>query len=213
MAGDDVDILERSWRGAWRAIGAAGDGAPVGDALLAAYREPQRHYHTLQHLRECIERCNACRDLAARPAEVEIALWFHDAVYDVHRNDNERRSADWARAALAGAGVAADVVARAESLVMATRHGSATPESADEELLVDIDLAILGADGDRFAEYDAQIRREYAHVAEAEFRARRGAVLAAFLARDRIYRTAGLRAELEARARTNLALAMAGNVG
>jgi predicted metal-dependent HD superfamily phosphohydrolase len=183
----------------------------VRDALLAAYREPQRSYHTLQHLRECVERFAACRDLAARPAEVEIALWFHDAVDDVRRHDNERRSADWARAALAGA--AADVIARVDALVMATRHARATAGSADEELLVDIDLAILGADGARFAEYEAQIRREYAHVADAEFRARRSAVLAAFLARDPIYRTARLRAELEARARANLALAIAGNVG
>jgi predicted metal-dependent HD superfamily phosphohydrolase len=179
----------------------------VRDALLAAYREPQRSYHTLQHLRECVERFAACRDLAARPAEVEIALWFHDAVDDVRRHDNERRlGARRARAA-------ADVIARVDALVTATRHARATAGSADEELLVDIDLAILGADGARFAEYEAQIRREYAHVADAEFRARRSAVLAAFLARDPIYRTARLRAELEARARANLALAIAGNVG
>lgn len=205
------DLLARSWQRAWAALGATGDGAAVRDALLAAYREPARHYHTLQHLRECIERFAACRDLAARPGEVEIALWFHDAVYDVRRHDNERRSADRARAALAGS--AADVVARVDALVMATRHGAATPAGSDEELLVDIDLAILAAEPARFAEYEAQIRREYAHVAEARFRARRGAVLAGFLARDPIYRTARLRAELEARARTNLALAIAGNVG
>jgi len=212
MASDDVDVFARSWQRAWRALGAAGDGAAVRDALLASYREPQRSYHTLQHLRECIDRFAACIDLARHPGEVEIALWFHDAVYDVHRHDNERRSADWARDTLAGAG-AATAIARVDALVMATRHATATPGSADEELLVDIDLAILGADAARFAEYAAQIRREYAHVADAEFRARRSAVLAAFLARDPIYRTARLRTELEARARTNLALASAGNVG
>nr|HET7859987.1 N-methyl-D-aspartate receptor NMDAR2C subunit [Caldimonas sp.] len=213
MAGTDADVLERSWQRAWRALGAAGDGAAVRDALLAAYREPQRHYHTLRHLHECIERFDACRDLAARPAEVEIALWFHDAVHDVRHDDNERRSADRACAALTAAGVTGDAVARVDSLVMATRHASATPGGADEELLVDIDLAILGATPARFAEYEAQIRREYAHVAEAAFRARRSAVLAAFIAREPIYRTPRLRAELETRARTNLALAIAANVG
>ena len=211
MAGDDV--LERSWQRAWPALAAAGDGSAVRDALLAAYREPDRHYHTLQHLHECIECLAACGDLAQRPAEVEIALWFHDAVHDVHRDDNERRSADRARAALAAAGVSADVVARIDALVMATRHATATPTAADEQLLVDIDLAILGADTARFAEYETQIRREYAHVPAAEFRARRSAVLASFLARDPIYRTARLRDALEARARTNLALAIAQNVG
>ena len=212
MASDDSHVLERSWRRAWRALGAAGDGTEVRDALLAAHREPGRSYHTLQHLRECIARFETCSDLAARPAEVEAALWFHDAVYDVHRSDNERRSADWARAALAEAGVAADVAARVGALVMATQHATASPGVGDEALLVDIDVAILGADEARFAEYERQIRREYAHVPDAGFRARRSAVLAAFLARDPLYRTPRLRDALEARARANLALAIAGDV-
>jgi len=199
-------------RRAWRALGAADDGNGVRDALLAAHREPQRSYHTLQHLRDCIERFERCSDLAARPSEVEIALWFHDAVYDVHRDDNERRSADWAHRALAAAGVAAEAAARVDALVMATRHAVATPAGGDEELLVDIDLAILGADPARFAEYQRQIRREYAHVPDADFAARRRAVVAGFLARDAIYRTPRLHAELEARARQNLALAIAGDV-
>lgn len=212
MTNDEDGVFERSWRGAWRALGGGGDGGTVRDALLAAYRGPQRSYHTLQHLRECIERFATCRDLAIRPGEVEIALWFHDAVYDVRRHDNERRSADWACAALAGAGVADDAVARVEALVMATAHSAAAPVGADQELLVDIDLAILAADATRFAEYERQIRREYAHVADAEFRTRRRAILAALLARDPIYRTPRLRAELEARARANLTLAIAGDV-
>jgi predicted metal-dependent HD superfamily phosphohydrolase len=95
---------------------------------------------------------------------------------------------------------------------MATRHATATPATGDEALLVDLDLAILGAERARFAEYGRQIRSEYAHVPAAEFRAKRSAVLAAFLARDPIYRTPRLRAELETRARKNLALAIAGNV-
>ena len=203
--------LQRSWRRAWHGIGAGDDGAAVCATLLAAYREPARSYHTLQHLHECIERFEACSDLAARPAEVEAALWFHDAVYDVLRSDNERRSADWARAAALASGVPADVAERLDALVMATRH-AAPPTGGDAELLVDIDLAILGADADRFAEYERQIRREYAHVAAPAFSARRREILAAFLGRERIYATPRLYAELEQRARANLSLALAGNV-
>ena len=203
--------LQRSWSRAWRGIGARDDGAGVRDALLAAYGEPQRHYHSLQHLHECIERFDAWSDLAARPAEVETALWFHDAIYFAARRDNERRSADWAREAAAASGVAADVAGRIGALVMATRH-AAPPAAGDEQLLVDIDLAILAAEPARFAEYERQIRSEYAHVAEAEFRAKRRAILAGFLARDPIYGTPRVRAELEQRARANLSLAGAGDV-
>ncbi|HEY2187344.1 MAG TPA: N-methyl-D-aspartate receptor NMDAR2C subunit, partial [Caldimonas sp.] len=165
-----------------------------------------------QHLHECLDRFEACRDLALRPAEVEVALWFHDAIYDVRRADNERRSADWARDAVLTSGATRDTAERIEALVMTTRHATATPATTDAQLLVDIDLAILGADPERFAEYERQIRREYAHVAEAAFRARRRAILAAFLARERIYGTPRLHDELEHRARANLSLAIAGNV-
>jgi predicted metal-dependent HD superfamily phosphohydrolase len=86
---------------------------------------------------------------------------------------------------------------------MATRH-AALPETLDEELLVDIDLAILGAPQERFAQYEAQVRAEYAWVDDAVFRGRRRDVLTGFLARPTIYATAHFRALLEAAARTNL---------
>ncbi|MGZ8260769.1 MAG: HD domain-containing protein [Caldimonas sp.] len=202
--------LIRSWSRAWRGIGAADDGAGVRDALLRAYAEPERSYHTLQHLHECVDRFGACIDLAEHAAEVETALWFHDAVYDVHRSDNERRSADRARQAAIAAGAPADTAARIDALVMATCHQT-VPVGADAELVVDIDLAILGADPGRFAEYERQIRSEYAHVAETVFTAKRRAILAGFLARARIYATPRLHAELEAAARTNLSRAVAGS--
>jgi len=204
--------LQRSWKRAWQGLGAGDDGASVSAALLAAYDEPQRSYHTLQHLHECIDRFETSTDLTVRPAEIEIALWFHDAVYDVFRADNERRSAEWARDATVASGVPAEVAERIAALVLATKHSTAMPASVDEQLLVDIDLAILGADRKRFAEYERQIRREYAHVPEPVFQAKRRALLAGFMARERLYGTPRLHDELEERARANLSLAIAGNV-
>jgi predicted metal-dependent HD superfamily phosphohydrolase len=142
--------------------------------------------------------------LAPHPAEVEMALWFHDAIYDVHRHDNEEQSAQWAREALEAAGVAAEVAARIEQLVLATQH-TAIPHGADACLLVDIDLGILGAEKARFAEYERQIRAEYAHVPEPLFSQRRRAILRSFLERPAIYGTEPFRAALEERARCNLA--------
>jgi predicted metal-dependent HD superfamily phosphohydrolase len=204
--------LQRSWKRAWQGLGAGDDGASVSAALLAAYDEPQRSYHTLQHLHECIDRFETSTDLTVRPAEIEIALWFHDAVYDVFRADNERRSAEWARDATVASGVPAEVAERIAALVLATKHSTAMPASVDEQLLVDIDLAILGANRKRFAEYERQIRREYAHVPEPVFQAKRRALLAGFMARERLYGTPRLHDELEERARANLSLAIAGNV-
>nr|WP_315464753.1 N-methyl-D-aspartate receptor NMDAR2C subunit [uncultured Rhodoferax sp.] len=201
--------LKPLFASAWHDAGVRTDGTALCDALLAAYAEPQRHYHSTQHLAECLHGFEAVRHLAQRPAEVALALWFHDAVYDVQRHDNEARSAAWARQALSTAGVQAEVAARVFDLVMATCHTSA-PATGDAQLLVDIDLSILGADAQRFAQYEQQIRKEYAFVPEDLFRTKRKEVLQSFANRPRIYSTDNFHALLEARARANLAEAVHG---
>jgi len=196
---------EEGWIAAWRALGLV---APTGlhAQLLTAWSEPQRHYHTLQHLGECLALAEVLREQMARPAEVIIALWFHDAVYDVRAHDNEAQSAQWAERALLGAGAAADVRKRIIDLIMATCHGAldAPPSSPDVALLLDIDLAILGAPEPRFAEYEAQICAEYSWVPLDVFAAKRPEVLRGFLARERIYAMDTMHARFEAQARRNL---------
>lgn len=198
-----MSVTLKSWQETWAALGAQGNQQTLFNQLIAAYSEPHRHYHTLQHLRECLHYLEAAEHLAARPAEVALALWFHDAVYDVRRQDNEERSADWARQSMERAGIDAAIVARVHALIMATRHHH-PGDDPDAQLLVDVDLAILGAPAERFDESDAQIRREYAHVPEAEFRQGRCRVLRSFMDRTRLYVTDAFRDALEPRARDNL---------
>ncbi|WP_277373999.1 N-methyl-D-aspartate receptor NMDAR2C subunit [Pseudomonas sp. AA-38] len=198
-----MNLLTSSWAHAWSDLGLQ---PPPGlfEQLVRAYEEPQRHYHSLQHLSECLGHFEQARHLAQQPGEVAIALWFHDAIYDVRGKDNERRSADWAIETLAAAQADQATLARVEQLIMATRH-DATPSAADEQLLVDIDLAILGAAPERFAEYDAQVRAEYAWVPGWVYRMKRRSVLKGFLARPRLYNTQHFRQRYEAQARINLA--------
>ncbi|MES2533764.1 MAG: N-methyl-D-aspartate receptor NMDAR2C subunit [Pseudomonadota bacterium] len=193
---------DTSWADAWSALGATPAPA-LRDQLQASYAEPQRHYHTLQHLGECLAWFEREHTQAAHPAEVLLALWFHDAIYDVHAHDNEARSADWARDALRAGGASAEAADRVQSLVMATRH-DALPEGPDAELLIDIDLAILGADAERFDEYERQVGVEYGFVPDAVRRPRRRAILQRFLDRPAIYATPGMHARLEGSARSNL---------
>jgi predicted metal-dependent HD superfamily phosphohydrolase len=148
--------------------------------LVVRYREPHRRYHTLQHLEECFARFDEIRALAPHPREVELAIWFHDAIYDPRRSDNEARSADWARS-IAGE--------RVYELVMATRH-EAVPQSADAKVLVDVDLWILGAPQERFEEYEAQVREEYGWVPALAYEGKRRQLLESFAARPTIYNTA-----------------------
>ena len=170
------------------------------DALIARYREPHRRYHTLQHLEECFAAFDEFAHFAERAADVELAVWFHDAIYDTRRNDNEQRSADLAQSATGSA--------RVHRLIMATRH-EAVAHEADEKLLVDIDLWILGSPTQRFDEYEQQVREEYGWVPGPIYRRTRRKLLEALGARPTIYSTDRFVQRYEARARANLARSLA----
>jgi predicted metal-dependent HD superfamily phosphohydrolase len=195
--------LREQWMATWRGLGAL---APAGvyEDLIARYTEPHRHYHTARHLEECFAELANVRAEAERPAEVELALWFHDAIYEPKRHDNEERSAEWARRVAVDAGLDASVADRVAALVMATRH-NALPDGADARVLVDVDLAILGAAEERFDEYERGVRQEYAWVPAIVFRRERRKLLERILARPRIFQTRHLSETREQRARDNLA--------
>lgn len=194
------------WHDTWRLLGAQPPAREL-QTLLAAWDEPQRHYHDQRHLAECLAHWAAWRSQAEHPGELGLATWYHDAVYDPQAKDNERRSADWAVRTLRAAGLGDAVAQRVDALVMATCH-AAPARSADERLLSDIDLAVLGAPPARFADYDRAIRHEYAWVPEALYREKRREVLQQFLQRPRIYQTPPAFQALEAQARANLAAAV-----
>jgi predicted metal-dependent HD superfamily phosphohydrolase len=178
------------------------------ESLLGEYGASDRFYHTRRHLAECLDLFEEAVGLASRPGEVALALWFHDAVYDTRRSDNESKSADWAERVLLKAGGGRESATRVRELIMATRHAE-IPAPGDPSLIVDIDLAILGAPPTRFEEYEIQIHREYHWVPELVFRPTRARILQGFLERDRIYSTAPFAARFEAAARANLLRALA----
>lgn len=179
--------------------------------LISAYSEPHRAYHTLQHIRECLELLDWVNE--SGPIEdrnlIEAALWFHDVVYNPQQNDNELKSAEWARTALKASGLDEIKCAKIYRLILATEHPH-SPESVAEQWMIDIDLAILGSDSARFVEYELQIRTEYNWVPLDEYRQKRRAVLNSFLAQPEIYSTALFRHRFEEQARANLRTACNG---
>ena len=165
------------------------------ERLLARYAEPHRRYHSQQHLHECLVHLRPALHLTEHPGEVEIALWFHDAIYELKARRTTRRKARSGQRALWRQRGFRPTCERVVALVMATRH-AASPTAPDAQLLVDADLAILGATPERFAEYERQIREEYAWVPGWIFRRKRRAVLRQFLEREPLYATAHFRERL-----------------
>lgn len=205
---EDLAFLEADWASCWTALAPGQDGRSLCLKLCQAYGETQRHYHTLQHLAECLRLAQEWAPAMAHPAEVQVALWFHDAVYEIPGRDNEGQSAQWAREALTAAGVHEHAIGRITQHIQATRHDGVAA-SQDAACVVDIDLAILGASPERFAQYEQQIRQEYRWVPDLVFQPKRREVLHGFLARPRIYTQPQAFDRFEARARANLAQALA----
>jgi predicted metal-dependent HD superfamily phosphohydrolase len=186
---------------------------PVREELVSAYTAPDRHYHDLGHIEALLGLANACADAIADRDAFEAAIWFHDAIYDTRRHDNEERSAALAVARLAGT-TGEGRIARIAAMIRATAS-HAMPDFADTAagrdcaLFLDVDLAILGSPAADFDAYEAAVRREYDWVTEPQWNLGRRAVLVGFLTRPAIYATARFRASHEAAARRNLARAIA----
>jgi len=191
------------WAQLWPAATPAAALADGFQQLAARYAEPHRHYHNQSHIADCLAGFDRVKGQVSEPPAVELAIWFHDAVYDPRAADNEERSAalaqHWLPALHASRGLA-DAVGQ---LVLATKQhdGSLHP---DAPWLVDVDLSILGQPPERFGEYERQIREEYAWVDATVFAVKRAEILQRFLARPRIYQTDFFQQALETQARINL---------
>jgi predicted metal-dependent HD superfamily phosphohydrolase len=178
------------------------------DALCAAYAEKHRHYHTAQHIDDCLSKLDLAKHLAQAPEEIEIALWFHDAIYDPYKSGNEETSAEWACELLTSNGVAHAKVERVREHILATRH-QVIAIDPDAQLLVDIDLSILGASEADYAVFEKNVREEYKWVPSIVFRKKRAEILQSFLDRPQIYSTEYFRDRYETSARNNLVAAIA----
>ena len=203
--------LGRVWR---RLVGVdtgrAGDAAL--DELLARHRQPHRRYHTATHVMWVLRHID---DLAADSTPVDLdavraAALFHDAVYDPRSPTNEHDSAVLARRVLADCGWEAARVERVAALIELTAgHDPAGDTDLGADILLDADLAILGAEPADYRAYVTGVRVEYAHVDDDGWRTGRAAVLRSFLDRPAIYRTASMQAARERRARANLSAELA----
>ncbi len=172
------------------------------DELIAAYGEKHRFYHTLTHLEHCLKELDEYQG-DENKAIVELALWFHDAIYRPLSGDNEEQSAQWAKRFLQQQGASEALQQTVYALIMATTHQS-PPVTPEEKLLIDIDLSILGADKSSFTRFEKNVRREFKRVPGIVYKSKRKQVLNHFLERERIYHSDDFFQRYEAQARENL---------
>lgn len=167
------------------------------------YREPHRRYHTPAHIAHCLEQFDLARALLDAPDAVELAIWYHDVIYDVGASDNELQSAQLLRRHADGV-IAGDLVQCVDDLVMVTVHGQRQPVTRDQGFMVDIDLSSFGLPWAKFLRDSEAVREEFADMSDAQFYPRQREFLASLIAREHFCITEFFRARHEARARKNI---------
>ena len=172
--------------------------------LAAAYEADGRFYHNLDHIQHALDIADQLHDVAADFTAVQLALWFHDVVYDPRRSDNEAQSAAYAERVLHPLGVPDAMLATVTDLILATK--SHEPPSPDPNIFIilDADLAILSAPPAQYNAYARAIRQEYSFVPDEAYRVGRTAVLQKFLARKPFYFTEWMRERADTAVYQNL---------
>lgn len=173
-------------------------------ALLEAYAEPSRHYHNAAHIAAMLRQSDSCAELLQDKTVTDLAILYHDIVYDASRKDNEEASAGRAAAELKQSGVSDEQIVRVTDLILATKHHTADGPINDLHYLLDFDLGVLGAAPHGYDAYADGIRKEYSMYPDALYNPGRKAVLTHFLEMEFIFKTPFFRERFEAQARVNL---------
>lgn len=199
-----LDQLRRNWHDllhTWAVDAALADRSF--EEVCEHYSAPGRFYHTLDHVQNVLDTVECLGARARNRNAVKLAAWLHDVIYDSRASDNEERSADYAERLCMKLSIPEGRLVAA--LVRKTKTHDAGSD-ADTQVLLDADLAILGASEAAYRIYAEQIRQEYARVPKREYRAGRRQILERFLSRPKIFH---LLNHLEAAARRNIAAEIA----
>lgn len=197
-----LDFLKKRWLKLWKRVEAKGDPYKIYAELITLYSDERRTYHNLDHITHCLKEFAAVKHLCEHPDEVEMAIWFHDAIYDPKAKDNEEKSAEFARQILEEMKALQNIADVAPYLILATKHIE-PPKNIDAQVLADIDLSSLGALPEEFDGNSENIRKEYG-LSEEQWKIGRAEFLKRFLAKPSIYLTEHFRQKYENRARDNL---------
>lgn len=158
------------------------------DKLIMQYQNGVRTYHNLEHVAHCLGEFDKLRDLCQDPQAVELAIWYHDIIYDTKTKDNEENSGQRALIDLTVMGVDEVLAHDVKRLILLTKH-DCVPTDIDGKVMVDVDLSILGQSPEVFDRYENNVRAEYSWVPDEIFWERRAEFILDMLLRNQIFYT------------------------
>jgi len=196
-------MSEQRWQQLMNSLGFT-QSERVYQQLITYYAQKHRHYHTLEHIEDCLKHFDAVKSVSLEPLAIELAIWFHDAIYQPFSKKNEFDSAKWAKSFILSQSEKWQTLSeQVFNLILATAHASKVSDP-DALLLLDIDLSILGSEQSTYQAYEGQIRQEYKKVPFFIYKRKRIKILQQFLNRKTIYTHGYFYEKYEHQARENL---------
>ena len=206
LAEHSVTMNKERFQRLWQRCDQAADAETVNRVfrlLQDHYSESWRRYHTGDHLKHCLKYLDLASHLMENPDAVEMALWFHDVIYDARACDNEKRSAELFLR-LSEGHLDELFRQRVHDLIMITEHFE-PPAAGDERFIVDIDLSGFGLPWEEFERDSRNVRAEFPHLDDDEYNRRQLKFLQRLMARPTFYASSFFRERYESTARENIA--------
>jgi len=167
------------------------------------YSKSNRHYHTLEHLERLLQELHEVQVQIREWNTILFTLFYHDAIYDPLKSNNEEKSADLAEKRLLSLSVPQQVISNCKAQILVTKQHEISADE-DTNYFTDADLSILGQDWPAYEAYAKNVRKEYAIYPDLVYRPGRRKVLSHFLQMERIYKTGYFFGKYEATAKDNL---------
>lgn len=172
--------------------------------LILAYAQPHRVYHTLTHIQSCFDIFGDVVDQVENPDAVALAIWFHDAIYEIDAVDNEQRSADWFLKE--SDNIFSDSLRkRVYNHILATLHCGEKINHHDSQIMVDIDLFSFGKPWPEFLQDSNNVRAEKSEMSDEEFYRKQCCFQKFLLDQPRFFQSDYFFEHYESQARQNLA--------
>ncbi len=174
------------------------------DELLKLYNSGKRYYHDLTHIINLMKLWEDNKNQLVDDEVVYLAIWFHDAIYDAWKSNNEELSAEMAKEFLIKINFPVAKIDKVVEYIHATKTHENPSQDSDLGFFLDFDMSILGSEATIYDVYTQQIRDEYSFYPGFIYNRGRKKVLKSFIEKPFIYQTEEFRAKLETQARQNI---------
>ena len=197
----DSQRFEQLWKRNQR-LGSTDCAHSVFTQLEKHYNESHRYYHTAAHIDHCLRQVDHIpQDYSDRDA-VELAIWFHDVIYQIGDSENEENSANWFMD-VSSAELDEDLRSQVYRLILATQH-TQQPDGQDAQYVVDIDLSGFGMSWSAFSADSARVRQEFPDVADNIFAEKHRSFLKMLAEREFFFCSSLFRELYETQAKQNI---------